>query len=314
MVLLDFEQPIHDLESKIKELRHLSSDGKVDIAREVSRLEAKLSRLLHQVYSQLTPWQKVMVARHPERPKLKDYINGLLEEFIPLKGDRHFGEDPAITGGLAYFRGQSVMVMGHEKGWDTESRVHHNFGMPKPEGYRKAVRLMQLAERFRLPVITFIDTAGAHPGIEAEERGQAEAIARSIETMLNLNQPTVAVVTGEGGSGGAIALGVANEIYMLEHAIYSVISPEGCASILWRTADKKEEAALAQKLTAQDLLGLNLIDGIIAEPLGGAHRSAHSVIKSVGDVIEKSLFKQGTNTHLRRTRQEKFMRMGALEG
>lgn len=312
MAHLDFEQPIFDLESKIKELRHLSSDGKMDIAQEVSRLEGKLSKLLFQVYSHLTPWQKVMVARHQERPKFKNYIEGLFDDFIPLKGDRHFGEDAAMTVGLARFRKHSVMIVGHEKGCDTESRIYHNFGMPKPEGYRKAARVMALADRFKLPVLTFIDTAGAHPGIEAEERGQAEAIARSIEMMLSLQQPTVAVITGEGGSGGAIALGVANEVYMLEHAVYSVISPEGCASILWRTSEKKEEAASAQKLTAQDLFDLKVIDGIIPEPLGGAHRSPQSAIQTVGDIIEKSLLKQRKISDLRQDRREKFMRMGSL--
>jgi acetyl-CoA carboxylase carboxyl transferase subunit alpha len=312
MAFLDFEEPIVLLENKIKELKHLSSDSKINISQELSKLEAKLAKMLAQVYSNLTPWQKVMVARHPERPKMKDYVSSLFTDFTPLYGDRCFAEDAAITSGMAKIGGVSVMILGHEKGSDTDSRIYHNFGMPKPEGYRKAARLMDLADRFSLPVITFIDTAGAHPGVEAEERGQAEAIARSIEAMLCLSQPTVAIVTGEGGSGGAIALGAANEVFMLEHSIYSVISPEGCASILWRTAEKKEEAAAAQKLTAQDLLGFKVIDGIIDEPLGGAHRSPKSAIQSVGDCIQKSLSRQKNIPNLKAHRKAKFTRMGSL--
>lgn len=314
MEALPFEQAISELERKIKELRHLSSDKKIDIVQEVGKLENKLSKLLHQVYSHLTPWQKVQVARHPLRPKLNDYISTLLTDFIPLKGDRCFGEDPALTAGLGNFRGHTIMVLGHEKGSDTESRIYHNFGMPRPEGYRKAVRAMELADRFHLPILTFIDTAGAHPGQEAEERGQAEAIARSIDTMLMVSVPTLVVITGEGGSGGAVALGIGNYVMMLEHAIYSVISPEGCASILWRTSDKKEEAAAAQKLTAQDLLGLGIIDEIITEPLGGAHRSPKTAIQAVGDALERTLMQHLTQTDSRHQRHEKFLKMGSLIG
>lgn len=310
---LDFEKPIAELESRLRELQHLSSDGALNITQEVAKLEAKVKKLIAQTYDKLTPWQKVQVARHPERPHLSHYLEALVEDFIPLAGDRAFGEDLALIGGLATFRGRRVMVMGHEKGTDTESRIKHNFGMPRPEGYRKAARLMRLADQFNLPILTFVDTAGAHPGLEAEERGQSEAIARCIETLLEVKVPVLSVITGEGGSGGAIAIAVANDVFMLEHAVYSVISPEGCASILWRTADKKEEAAAAQKLTAQDLKSLEVIDAIIQEPLGGAHRSPHSAIKAVGDALERALASYGATTKaqdLSHKRQEKFLRMG----
>lgn len=311
---LDFEKHIAELEGKLRELRHLTSDSRIDIASEIKRLETKIARLLSQTYQKLTPWQKVQVARHPDRPHFKDYVEALIDDFVPLAGDRYYGEDSAILGGLGTFRGQSVVVLGHEKGSDTESRLKHNFGMPRPEGYRKARRLMDLADRFSLPLLTFVDTAGAHPGKEAEERGQAEAIARCIEKLLDLSVPVLSVITGEGGSGGAIALAVANEVLMLEHSVYSVISPEGCASILWRTADKKEDAASAQKLTAQDLKALGVADSIITEPLGGAHRSPFSAIQAVGDALEKRLetYDQDPDRQydLKQSRQEKFLAMG----
>jgi acetyl-CoA carboxylase carboxyl transferase subunit alpha len=308
---LDFEKPIADLESRLRELQYLSSDGSLNIASEVSKLETKVQKLLAQAYAKLTPWQKVQVARHPERPHLCHYLESLIQDFMPLAGDRLFGEDLALMAGVGTFRGRSVMVMGHEKGSDTEERVRHNFGMPRPEGYRKARRLMDLADRFNLPIITFVDTAGAHPGLEAEERGQSEAIARCIEALLQVKVPVLSVITGEGGSGGAIAIAVANEIFMLEHSVYSVISPEGCASILWRTSDKKEEAAAAQKLTAQDLKKMGIIDTIIPEPLGGAHRSPASAIKAVGDALEKSLKAYPVGVQgCQKKRREKFLAMG----
>ncbi|HKS88097.1 MAG TPA: acetyl-CoA carboxylase carboxyltransferase subunit alpha, partial [Stellaceae bacterium] len=269
---LDFERPIAELEGKIEELRHLSTDSGLNIADEVGRLEAQASRLLRQSYARLTPWQKVLVARHPERPHAIDYIAGLIAEFVPLAGDRLFGEDAAIVGGIGRLRGRSVMVIGTEKGAETEARVKRNFGMARPEGYRKARRLMRLAERFRLPVVTLVDTAGAYPGVDAEARGQSEAIAGAIETCLDLRVPVLAAVIGEGGSGGAIALAAGNTVLMLEHAVYTVISPEGCASILWRDAAHAQDAAEALRLTAQDLLRLGVVDRIVAEPLGGAHR------------------------------------------
>src|SRR5580700_6058965 len=269
---LDFERPIAELEGKIEELRHLSADSGLNIAEEVGRLEAQAGRLLRQSYARLTPWQKVLVARHPDRPHALAYIAALITDFVPLAGDRAFAEDAAIIGGIGRFRGRSVLVPGTEKGADTEARVKHNFGMARPEGYRKARRLMRLAEHFQLPVLSFVDTAGAYPGIDAEARGQSEAIAGAIETCLDIRVPLVAAVIGEGGSGGAIALAAGNAVLMLEHAIYSVISPEGCASILWRSADHAEAAAEALRLTAQDLLQLEVVDRIVPEPLGGAHR------------------------------------------
>jgi len=309
---LEFEKPIAELEGKILELRHLSDGEGGNIAEEVTRLQGKVDKLLKQTYGKLTAWQKVQVARHPSRPHALDYIKALIEQFTPLAGDRAFAEDAAIVGGLGRLRGQSVMVIGQEKGNDTESRIKHNFGMSRPEGYRKAQRLMRLAERFGLPVITLIDTTGAYPGVGAEERGQAEAIARSIETCLDLTVPLIAVVIGEGGSGGAVALAAANRVLMLEHAVYSVISPEGCASILWRSGEQAQEAAEALKITADDLVKLGVIDGVIPEPLGGAHRDPHATIEAVGAALAQELAaitgKDGKA--LRTARREKFLNMG----
>lgn len=309
---LEFEKPIIELESKIDELRHLTGARDADIANDIQKLQAKVEKLLRQTYTRLTPWQKVQVARHVERPHALNYIHHLIEDFIPLAGDRVFAEDRAIVGGLGRFRGRPVVIMGHEKGHDTESRIKHSFGMAKPEGYRKAVRLMKLAESYNLPVITLVDTAGAYPGIEAEERGQSEALGRCLQTCLDLQVPIVSVVIGEGGSGGAVALATANRIYMLEHAIYSVITPEGCASILWRSRDKAAQAAEAQKLTAQDILALGLIDAIITEPLGGAHRDPALACAEVGRTIESALSALGglDGLRLRDDRRQKFMRMG----
>ena len=312
---LDFEKPIAELEGKIEELRHLATSGDINIAEEVSRLQTKVDRLLRQTYAKLTPWQKTLVARHPDRPHLKDYIQGLVEDFTPLAGDRLYAEDNAIQGGIGRFRGRSAMIIGQEKGSDTETRVQHNFGMAKPEGYRKAQRLMRLADSYKLPVITLVDTPGAYPGVGAEERGQAEAIARCIETCLNIRVPLVSVIIGEGGSGGAIALASGNTVLMLEHAVYSVISPEGCASILWRSGDQKEVAAEALKLTANDLLKFKVIDAIVPEPLGGAHRDRTAAIDAVGDALEGALEQlRGSNTgDLRAQRREKFLAMGTTE-
>lgn len=312
MSTLDFEKPVLELEAKIAELRNVSGKGRASIADEVDRLQTKATRLLQQTYGRLSPAQKVLVARHTERPHFSDYVAALIEDFTPLAGDRLFGEDAALLGGLGRFRGRACVVMGQEKGSDTQSRVRHNFGMARPEGYRKARRLMDLAERFSLPVITLVDTAGAWPGIEAEARGQSEAIARSIESCLDLGVPMVSVVIGEGGSGGAVAIAAADRIYMLEHAIYSVISPEGCASILWRSASNAAEAAAALKLTAQDLLKLGLIDGIIEEPLGGAHRDPAATARAVGAKIESALkeLSKRDAPALRKARREKFLQMG----
>lgn len=309
---LDFEKPIAELEGKIEELRHLSDGADINIAEEVARLQSKLDRLLRQTYGKLTPWQKVQVARHPERPHFSDYLKGLIEDFTPLAGDRSFAEDRAIVGGLGRFRGRSVMVIGHEKGADTQSRVYHNFGMAKPEGYRKAQRLMGLAERFKLPVLTFVDTAGAYPGIGAEERGQAEAIAKSIATCLEIKTPFVSIIIGEGGSGGAIALAAANAVLMMEHAVYSVISPEGCGSILWRDGNHVQEAAEALKLTAQDLQRLGIIDQIVPEPLGGAHRGADVAIAAAGNAIEEAIrpLEKLDGAQLKVRRRAKFLEMG----
>jgi len=310
--LLDFEKPIAELEGKVKELRHLADGSELDLSEEIERLETRAAKLLAQTYGRLTPWQKTQVARHPDRPHFKDYVAELIEEFTPLAGDRAFADDSAIRGGLGRFRGRAVLVLGHEKGADTDERVRHNFGMARPEGYRKAIRLMRLAERFGLPVVTLVDTPGAHPGIDAEERGQAEAIARSIECCLSLEVPIVSVIVGEGGSGGAIAIATADRILMLEHSIYSVSSPEGCAAILWRSADKAAEAADALKFTAQDLLGLGLVDGIIEEPMGGAQRGCGTTIERVGDAIAQSLATLHgiPGRELRRLRREKFLAMG----
>lgn len=289
MSQLEFEKPILELEGKISELRHVNSDSEVNIAEEITRMQNKADKLLKQTYGKLTAAQKVQVARHQERPHMIDYVNGMIDDFMPLAGDRNFSEDHALIGGLARFRGQSCIIIGHEKGHDTKSRIKHNFGMVRPEGYRKAQRLMKMAQQFQIPIITLIDTAGAYPGVGAEERGQSEAIAKSIETCLRTTVPIISVVIGEGGSGGAIAIAVADKIYMLEHSIYSVISPEGCASILWRSRDFAKEAASALKLTAQDLHELKLIDAIIAEPIGGAHRKKEDTITAVANQIEEGL-------------------------
>jgi acetyl-CoA carboxylase carboxyl transferase subunit alpha len=312
LTFLEFEKPIAELESKIEELRHLTSDGDINIAEEVSKLQVKVDRLLRQTYAKLLPSQKVQVARHPNRPHFTDYLTALIEDFTPLAGDRGFAEDRAIIGGLGRFRGHSCVIIGQEKGHDTESRVHHNFGMAKPEGYRKTQRLMFLAERFKLPVITLVDTAGAYPGVGAEERGQAEAIAKCIEVCLKIKVPLVSVIIGEGGSGGAIALAAADRVLMLEHAIYSVISPEGCASILWRNGQLAAEAAIALRLTAQDLKELGVIDGVIPEPIGGAHRSHPETTRAVGDAIEAALaeLRPENGAALRSRRREKFLAMG----
>lgn len=311
-VFLDFEKQIAELEAKIEELRHLDSSGKMNIVTEITTLQKKADKLLKQTYSSLTPWQKVKVARHPERPQFFNYLDGLFEDFTSLAGDRCFGEDQAIIGGLARFRGKPVMVIGQQKGQDTESRIRHNFGMPRPEGYRKARRLMELADHFHLPLITFIDTNGAWPGIDAEERGQAEAIARSIEACLKVQVPLISIVIGEGGSGGAIAIGAANTVMMLEHAVYSVISPEGCASILWRSADMAPEAAEAQRITAQDLYKLDIIDQIIPEPMGGAHRQADAAIRAVGEALDHALTTLSAveGRKLVQMRRDKFLAMG----
>jgi acetyl-CoA carboxylase carboxyl transferase subunit alpha len=308
---LEFEKPVAELEGKIEELKHLGDSNGIRIADEVDKLRTRIERQLRQVYAKLSPWQTVQVARHPGRPHFVDYCARLIEDFTPLAGDRNFGEDAAIIGGLGRFRGRSVVVIGQEKGADTESRVRHNFGMAKPEGYRKAMRLMRLADRFRLPVVSFVDTAGAYPGVGAEERGQAEAIARSIETCLDLQVPMVAVVIGEGGSGGAIAIAAANTVIMLEHSIYSVISPEGCASILWRDGLHAKEAAEALKLTAEDLKKLRTIDVVVEEPLGAAHRNPPRTIDAVGDAIEAALkdLARLDGPALKAHRRDKFLRM-----
>lgn len=312
MSKLDFEKPVLELEAKIAELRHVGNDGRVNIAEEISRMQGKAARLLQQIYSKLTPQQKVQVARHQSRPHFFDYVDGFIEDFTPLAGDRLYGEDLALPGGLGRFRGRPCVVMGHEKGSDTDGRIRHNFGMARPEGYRKAQRLMRMAEKFQLPIITLVDTAGAYPGVGAEERGQAEAIARAIETCLTVKAPLISVIIGEGGSGGAIAIAAADRVYMLEHSIYSVISPEGCASILWRSASHADEAAAALKLTAQDMLEQGLIDGIIAEPIGGAHREKEKTIENVACQIEKALdeLMPLNDNQLIHKRHQKFLRMG----
>ena len=312
---LDFEKPIAELEGKVQELRLLAQeDPSVSISDEVAKLEQKAAQLLQDAYSSLTPWQKLQVARHPRRPHFVDYVERLIEDFTPLAGDRLFGEDAAIMGGVGRFRGRSVMVIGHEKGSDTQTRMKHNFGMAKPEGYRKAVRLMKLAERFGLPVITLVDTAGAYPGIGGEERGQAEAIARSTDCCLGLGVPLIAVIIGEGGSGGAVALATGNRVLMLEHSVYSVISPEGAASILWRSGDKAQDAATAMKITAQNLHQLGVIDRVLPEPVGGAHRERAQIIKETGDAIEEELrgLERLDGNTLRRLRREKFLAMGRV--
>jgi acetyl-CoA carboxylase carboxyl transferase subunit alpha len=286
---LDFEKPIAELETRVSELKETASNGELDLDPEIEKLEAKSDKLLRDTYAKLSPWQKAQVARHPERPHFKDYVAGLTDDFLPLAGDRSFADDPAIIGGLATIGGHRVMILGHEKGDDTASRLKHNFGMAKPEGYRKAIRLMRLADRFELPVVSLVDTPGAFPGVQAEERGQAEAIARSTEECLALKVPIIAVIVGEGGSGGAVAIAAANRVLMFEHAVYSVISPEGCASILWRTADKAADAAEAMKITAQDQQSLGVVDRIVPEPLGGAHRDPERAIASLKEAILEEL-------------------------
>ena len=309
---LDFEKPIAELEARVRELRETASNGGMDIDAEVDRLEGKAAKLLRDTYSRLTPWQKTQVARHAERPHFKDYVAAMTDEFIPLAGDRSFAEDPAIVGGFASIEGQRVMLIGHEKGEDTASRLRHNFGMAKPEGYRKTIRLMRLADRFRLPVVTLVDTPGAFPGVEAEERGQAEAIARSTEECLELKVPLIAAIVGEGGSGGAVALATANRVLMFEHAVYSVISPEGCASILWRTADKAADAAEAMRITANDLLSLGIIDRIVPEPVGGAQRDPQAAMATIKSAIVEELdgCSQLGGDELRAQRRAKFLAIG----
>ena len=310
---LDFEAPVAELEGKIAELRALAATDKtVSIADEVKALESKATKSLSDLYQKLDPWQKAQVARHPERPHAEDYIDALMTEFTPLSGDRKFAEDHAVIGGLARFNGRSVMVIGQEKGHDTATRLKRNFGMARPEGYRKAVRLMELADRFGLPVVTFVDTAGAYPGIDAEERGQAEAIARSTDCCLGLGVPMVSIIIGEGGSGGAIAIATANAVLMLEHAIYSVISPEGAASILWRDAARAKDAAAAMRITAQDLKKLGIVDEIIAEPMGGAHRGRSEAISRAGEVLARTLsaYDGVSKDVLRTQRREKFLSIG----
>jgi acetyl-CoA carboxylase carboxyl transferase subunit alpha len=309
---LDFEKPIAELETRVAELRETANSSDIDIDAEVGKLEAKANKLLRDTYAKLTPWQKAQVARHPDRPHFKDYLAGIVDDFLALAGDRAFADDPAIIGGLARIDGRRVMIIGHEKGDDTASRLKHNFGMAKPEGYRKAIRLMQLADQFGIPVVTLVDTPGAFPGVQAEERGQAEAIARSTEECLKLGVPIVAVVVGEGGSGGAVAIAAANRVLMFEHAIYSVISPEGCASILWRTADKAADAAEAMKITAADLHSLGVVDRVVDEPLGGAHRDPEAAIGGLkGALIEEidGLSALGSD-ELRRQRRAKFLAIG----
>ena len=310
---LDFEAPLAELEGKIAELKAIADpDSSVSISDEVKALEKKAAKSLADLYQSLTPWQKAQVARHPDRPHSADYISALITDYTPMAGDRKFGEDNAIVGGLGRFRGEPVAVIGQEKGHDTQTRIKHNFGMARPEGYRKAVRLMETADRFGIPVLTFVDTAGAYPGIDAEERGQAEAIARSTDCCLGLGVPLVSVIIGEGGSGGAIAIATANAVLMLEHAIYSVISPEGAASILWRDATRAKDAASAMRITAQDLKKLGIIDDIIAEPLGGAHRGREQVLAATEDAISRSLraFSALPPDALRMQRRDKFLAIG----
>ena len=310
---LDFEKPVAELEAKAEELRAMQAgDDAANIADEIARLQTKAAQALRDLYSELTPWQKTQVARHPQRPHCLDYINALIPEFIAFAGDRKFAEDEAIVGGFGRFRGESICVIGHEKGSSTESRLKHNFGMARPEGYRKAVRLMEMADRFDIPVLCLVDTAGAYPGIDAEERGQAEAIARSTEACLNLGVPNIAVILGEGGSGGAVAIATANRVLMLEHAIYSVISPEGAASILWRDTTKAQDAATNMKITAADLTAFGIIDGIVTEPIGGAHRDPAAAIASTGEAIANALaeLKGLDRETVRRQRRDKFLAIG----
>ncbi len=310
---LDFEKPIAELESKVAELEMLSSDeSSVSISDEIETLQQKARRALEDTYSKLTPWQNTQVARHPDRPHCGDFIAQLVDDFVPLAGDRYFAEDAAITGGIGRFGDRSIVLIGHEKGSDTESRIKHNFGMARPEGYRKAVRLMEMADRFELPVLTIVDTAGAYPGIGAEERGQAEAIARSTDCCLALGVPIVSIVVGEGGSGGAVAIATANRVLMLEHAIYTVASPEAAASILWRASDRAIDAATNMKITAQDLLELKVVDHIIAEPIGGAHRNPATTIEAAGEAIEAAFaeFDGRSPEQIRKQRHDRFLDIG----
>jgi acetyl-CoA carboxylase carboxyl transferase subunit alpha len=310
---LDFEKPVADLEGQIQELRRLETDDDgVSVADEIATLEGKAREQLAAIYAKLTPWQKTQVARHPDRPHARHYIGRLITDFEPLSGDRKFAEDQAIIAGLGRFRGEPVAIVAQEKGEDTQSRLLHNFGMARPEGYRKAVRVMEIADRFGLPVVALVDTAGAYPGVDAEARGQAEAIARSTEACLRLKVPNVALIIGEGGSGGAIAIATANRVYMLQHAIYSVISPEGAASILWRDSARAQDAATAMKITATDLMALKIIDGVVEEPLGGAHRDPEKVIDRAGDVIDAALkeLKTLAEDDILRARREKFLAIG----
>ena len=312
-IYLDFEKPVADLQGKVQELRSLEKEGDaVAIGEEIGRLEAKAAQALGEIYGKLTPWQKTQVARHPDRPHFSDYVKELVEDFTPLAGDRKFAEDAAIVAGLGFFKGRRIAVIGHEKGNDTESRLKHNFGMARPEGYRKAVRIMELADRFALPVVALVDTAGAYPGSDAEARGQAEAIARSTEACLNLGVPNVAVVIGEGGSGGAIALATANKVLMLEHAIYTVISPEGAASILWRDSSRAQDAATGMKITADDLVRFGVVDKVIGEPVGGAHREPEATIRDTGEAISEALdaLDNLPPEEIRRQRREKYLAVG----
>jgi acetyl-CoA carboxylase carboxyl transferase subunit alpha len=312
LTYLDFEKPIAALDQRINELRDTATAGDIDIEPEVARLEAKSNKLLRETYAKLTPWQKTQVARHPERPHFKHYVAGLADDFMPLAGDRAFADDPAIIGGLAQIDGRRMMLIGHEKGDDTASRLKHNFGMAKPEGYRKAIRLMQLADRFGLPVVSLVDTSGAFPGVQAEERGQAEAIARSTEQCLAMGVPMIAAVVGEGGSGGAVAIAAANRVLMFEHAVYSVISPEGCASILWRTADKAADAAEAMRVTAGDLQALGVVDRVVPEPVGGAHRAPSEAIDNLKAAIVEELdgLAKLNRTQIVEQRRAKFLAIG----
>jgi acetyl-CoA carboxylase carboxyl transferase subunit alpha len=310
---LDFEKPVAELEAKVEELRAMQAAGNAaDITEDIDRLEAKAAQALKDLYAELTPWQKTQVARHPQRPHCLDYVSALITEFTAFAGDRKFGDDAAIVGGFGRFRGESVCIIGHEKGSSTESRLKHNFGMARPEGYRKAVRLMEMADRFDIPVLALVDTAGAYPGIDAEERGQAEAIARSTEACLSLGVPNVAVILGEGGSGGAVAIATANRVLMLEHAIYSVISPEGAASILWRDSTKAQDAATSMKITAGDLTSFGIIDAIVSEPVGGAHRDPAAAVATTGEAIATALaeLKGLDRETLRRQRRDKFLAIG----
>ncbi len=309
---LDFEKPVAELEAKIDELRSVDMSKSGDLGEEIGRLEAKATEALREVYAQLSPWQKMQVARHPQRPHCVDFIKGLIEDFTPLAGDRKFGEDEAVLCGLGRFRGSPICLIGQEKGSTTEARIKHNFGMARPEGYRKAARIMELADRFELPVIALIDTAGAFPGIEAEERGQAEAIARSTDACLGLGAPNIALIIGEGGSGGAVALATANRVLMLEHAIYSVISPEGAASILWHDSARAQEAASSMRITAQDLTRLGVIDAIVPEPIGGAHRDPEAAVKTAGDALAANLaeLSELDAAALRSQRADKFLAIG----